>query len=109
MIRFVLFVSVVAIALWAVGPANTIAQEVAAVEIRDFAFGPAVVMVAVGGTVRWTNHDDFPHSVATEGSQLIASPFIAPGQQFSFTFRQAGSFSYRCGVHPTMLGQVIVQ
>ena len=39
------------------------------VRIRDFAFVPAVVTIAPGTTVTWTNSDDDPHAlVATDHS-----------------------------------------
>ena len=33
---------------------------------------------------------------------------LSPGQTFSFTFAQAGTFPYRCDIHPSMQGTVAV-
>ena len=72
------------------------------------AYAPGTVTVAVGGTVTWTNNDDTAHtSVATNGAWN--SGIIAPGGNFSRTFSSAGTFPYRCSIHPGMVGTVNVQ
>jgi plastocyanin len=80
-----------------------------AVTISGFAFAPASVTVKVGDTVTWTNKDSVPHTVtAADGS--FNSGSLAQGATFSFTFQKAGTFTYRCTVHPTMApATVIVQ
>ena len=32
-----------------------------------------------------------------------------PGAQFNFTFQSAGTFTYRCTIHPNMVATVTVQ
>ncbi len=80
------------------------------VDIQDFSFQPRDVRVSVGTGVRWVNRDsESPHSVAAEDGKTVTSPLIDPGKEFLFVFSQPGQFSYRCGVHPTMLGVIVVQ
>lgn len=79
------------------------------VEMRDFAFTPRDVTVTAGTTVRWVNVDDSPHAVAMEGGKPGSSQVIQPGQSHSFVFREPGTYTYRCGIHPTMLGEITVQ
>ncbi len=80
------------------------------VDIQGFSFQPRDLTVNVGTKVRWVNRDtESPHSVAAEDGKTITSPLIDPGKEFSFEFTQAGQMTYRCGVHPTMMGVIVVQ
>ncbi len=86
-----------------------VAQSGATIEVQvvDFAFEPAMVMIAPGTTVTWTNAGDRPHTVtADDGS--FDSGRLDPGEQFSFTFDEVGTFSYVCGFHPEMQASVMV-
>ncbi|MDR3686702.1 MAG: cupredoxin family copper-binding protein [Coriobacteriia bacterium] len=83
------------------------ATSSAAVTIANFAFSPSNVTVAVGGTVTWTNNDSVPHTVT--GADFDSGP-LSPGKTFSHTFPKAGSFDYKCTIHPSMApGKVTVQ
>jgi plastocyanin len=72
------------------------------------AFGANPLTVAVGTTVAWTNNDSTIHTSVANGSQWNSGS-ISPGQTFRFTFSTAGTFSYRCTIHPNMVGTVTVQ
>ncbi len=85
------------------------AQSAVTVDIQDFSFQPHEWTIPVGGTVHWVNHDEWPHHVAAEDGKGFNSGVLAPGKDFRFTFTQPGRFSYRCGIHPTMLGVITVQ
>lgn len=77
------------------------------VSIQDFFFAPAQMTVRPGTTVTWVNNGPSPHTVtADDGS--FDSETLQPGQSFSFTFANAGTFSYHCEIHPSMTGSVIV-
>jgi plastocyanin len=82
------------------------AAKAAAVEMKEFAFQPATVEIAVGGTVTWTNADSATHTVKGDG---WASGDLAQGATFSHAFDTAGTFAYSCGIHPSMTGEVIVK
>jgi plastocyanin len=88
---------------------NPAAGGGATVDISGFAFSPASVTVKVGDSVTWTNKDSAPHTVtAADGS--FDSGSLAQGASFSFTFQKAGTYTYRCTVHPSMpTATVIVQ
>ncbi len=88
-----------ALPLAAAAPAN------ATVQIADFAFGPATVTVAPGGTVTWSNEDGDRHSILLDGTE---SERLETGGTYSRTFASAGEFSYLCGLHPSMTGTVVV-
>jgi plastocyanin len=74
-----------------------------AVEIRNNAYAPPDLTVAVGDTVVWHNYDGETHSVV---GGPINSPDIAPGAEFSWTFDSASEVSYTCRFHPYMTGVV---
>lgn len=70
-------------------------------------FTPAIVTVQAGSTVTWTNSDITGHTTtATGGAWNVA---LAPGGSFSRAFPTAGSFDFKCTIHPGMTGTVIVQ
>jgi plastocyanin len=58
--------------------------------------------------VKWTNQDSAAHTVTADDGSFDSGQ-MAQGATFSFTFSKAGTFSYKCGNHPTMLGKVVVQ
>jgi plastocyanin len=106
--RIVLGVAMVVCAAAALGAPYTAAQEAVGIDIRDFAFEPRTMGVGTGMAVRWLNRDDVPHNVTMLNRQPGSSGTIGPGATHTFTFRAAGRFTYRCAVHPTMLGEVVV-
>ena len=85
-----------------------------AVSIQNFAFVPASVTVPIGTTVTWTNQDSAPHQVVSDATPLFSvgalftSNQFAQGQKYSFTFNNAGTFEYHCGIHPFMKGTITV-
>jgi plastocyanin len=80
----------------------------AEVKIDNFTFGPQTVTVPIGATVTWTNHDDIPHTVvSTDG--VFKSKVRDTDEKFSYTFAQAGTYTYFCSIHPKMTGKVVVQ
>lgn len=84
------------------------------VPIRDFAF-PLEVAIGAGETVIWTNDEPaIPHDVVwgspgrPEAGSLFASPLLRPGEAFSYTFSEPGTYEYFCSLHPNMRGAVVV-
>src|SRR4051794_29913475 len=77
------------------------------VSLKGVSFQPQNLSVPVGTTVTWRNDepDKTIHSV-TGGP--LASPDLAPGQSYSFTFNTAGTFTYHCRFHGYMEGQITV-
>lgn len=83
------------------------------IDVRNIAFRPQAVSVAVGTVVTWTNNDDVPHTVtAGKPDDAPSGEFDAPletkGATFTFSFSKAGTFAYYCKVHPQMTGTVTV-
>ncbi len=77
------------------------------VTIKNFAFDPPTITIKVGMTVVWTNQDSATHSI-TSDTGIWDSGGIAQGATYSRVFDTAGTFTYKCGIHPTMKGTIIV-
>ena len=83
--------------------------NVVSVSIVDFAFNPKTITIPVGTTVRWTNNGSAPHTVtSTSSPKAFDSGTLNSGDTFQHTFTTAGQFPYRCNIHPSMTGMVIV-
>lgn len=91
-------------------------EAAATVEILEFAYGPKEIRISVGDTVRWTNRDEFLHTVT---SGAVDGPENKPdgkfdedldeaGSEATVTFDEAGTFTYFCKQHNAMDGVVIV-
>jgi plastocyanin len=86
---------------------SDVADE-AAISIADFTFSPSDAPVAVGATVTWTNDDSLAHT-STSSDGVWNSDTLQPGDTFSFTFEEAGTFAYTCSIHPSMSGSITVE
>ncbi len=78
------------------------------IKIDNFSFSPATITVPVGTTVRWTNRDDIPHTVVSEGEIFKSKP-LDTDDQFTYTFTKPGTYAYFCSIHPRMMANIIVQ
>ncbi|MEU0073063.1 cupredoxin family copper-binding protein [Streptomyces sp. NPDC006332] len=80
------------------------------VDIMNMKFGDGKqLVVEVGQTVRWTNHDSAPHTVTTTKAPVkFDSGTLNKGDSWSYTFTKAGTYEYYCAVHPDMVSSVKV-
>lgn len=100
-------VSIAGCASYSPAPSPTTqASNTANVTIQGFSFQPSEVTVARGGTVTWTNQDPTQHTVKFADSE---SAPLGKGSTYQKKFDTAGTYDYRCGIHPSMTGKVIVQ
>lgn len=82
----------------------------ASIEIAgDAIFSPSSLVVPVGTTVTWKNAGSVAHTVTGDDLAFDNSGPLDAGQSFSQTFTKPGTFIYRCGPHPYMVGTVVVQ
>jgi plastocyanin len=77
------------------------------VQIRDFAFEPQSLPVAIGSEVTWVNDDEEPHLVVGPAGDFKSQP-LDTGDRFSFRFDKPGTYKYFCSLHPHMIGTIIV-
>lgn len=108
----------VGLSLWVSAPAHSQSPTTAAtVQIRQFAFEPQTITIPAGSEIRWVNEDVAGHQITTGtvGAQgpkpdgRISSGLFFRGEAFSTTFSEPGEYPYYCGVHPFMLGKVVVR
>jgi plastocyanin len=76
--------------------------------LDPWVFAPSSLQVPPGTTVTWVNRTATIHAVTGNDLAFDDSGPIAPGQSFSTTFEQPGTYRYRCGPHPGMMGEIIV-
>ena len=113
--RLMRFLALAAVALAAVvlvgcsGEAAANASPVATTSVelpKSYKFAPPAIVVDVGDTVTWTNHDDFTHNVTFPGEPALT---MRPGETVTRAFPTAGEFAYQCSLHPRdMNGSVTV-
>ncbi|HEX6780675.1 MAG TPA: cupredoxin family copper-binding protein [Solirubrobacterales bacterium] len=77
------------------------------VDIVEFTYQPDPAVVRAGGKVIWQNQDTAPHT-ATADDGSFDTGTIEKGKIGSETFKEAGTFTYFCAIHPTMHGTVEV-
>ena len=85
------------------------AQGVTRVNLQDYAFVPANIVVDVGTTVTWTNNDNAGHTVTSDDGSELSSLLFGQTETFSHTFDRPGEYLYHCGPHPNMKGLVTVR
>jgi plastocyanin len=79
------------------------------IAINDKEFVPRVVVVPVGSTVRFLNHDPFDHNVfsVSEGNSFDLGQY-GRGEAKGWTFTAPGLVRIFCNVHPRMVAFVQV-
>jgi plastocyanin len=80
------------------------------VDIAKFAFVPNDITIEPGTRVRWTNHDETPHTVTSQaGKKVLSSPGLDLDDRYEFVFTDEGDYAYFCTVHPMMTAVVHVR
>lgn len=104
--------TIAAIALTACGDNDAAAPATppptSAIRIAGFAFSPATLTVSRGSTVTWTNVDAALHTVTSDGTTFDSGSF-GQNSTFQFNASQPGTFQYRCAIHASMRGTLVVQ
>ncbi len=80
------------------------------VSINAEGLEPSIVTIPIGSTVTWINFCDEPRAISI--GTTASSGIIMPGQSWSYTFTQAGRFSYNEALSDTMgvwNGTIIVE
>jgi plastocyanin len=88
-------------------PAGEDLERSVKVEIVDFAYSPDPVRVQTGGKVIWQNMDSAPHT-ATADDGSFDTGTLEEGKLKSESFKEPGTYTYFCQIHPTMHGTVEV-
>jgi len=78
------------------------------VVIDASSFAPKFLRAKVGDRIVWVNKDLLVHT-ATAKRGAFDSKEIPAGKSWSYTATAAGQFDYKCTLHPTMKGSLLVQ
>jgi plastocyanin len=97
---------------------QTVAQDAGTVSLHDNFFDPTTIDVTAGTTVVWDNAGLGQHTVVSDDGLFDSgqdkSQWLNPGQTFSFTLTQAGTYPYHCALHGAaggvgMSGTIVVE
>ena len=78
------------------------------IAINDKEYVPRVVVVPVGSTVRFVNHDPFDHNVFSAAEPAFDLGQYGRGETREWTFTSPGLVRVFCNVHPRMVAFVQV-
>jgi len=79
------------------------------VVIKNFAFGPATMVVPPGTKITVVNQDKAPHTI-TAANKSFDTGTIAGGKSGTFTAPSTpGTYPYVCTMHPSMTGTLTVK
>jgi plastocyanin len=85
------------------------AGETAEVVMEKMEFVPPKLKIKPGTTVTWVNREKRTnHSVLFEQENMLESDRLFPGETYQRTFDKPGTYPYRCGPHPEMVGVIEV-
>jgi plastocyanin len=87
-------------------PAN--AATTRTVKVYGSAFSPKSVTITAGDTITWVNRDNDRHQVYADHGGFV-SAILKHNQSFSFTFRAAGTYTYKDELHPKLRGTIVVK
>jgi plastocyanin len=73
---------------------------------QNFAFS-GLLTIPGGTTFTSLTRIDYAHVTADDGA--FDAGRLSNGQEFTFTFEQAGTYAYHCNIHRSMTGTITVQ
>ncbi len=99
----------VGLAIQGIGGVPAVEAKDKAVTVVEFAFEPKTVTIKQHETVTWLNTGVRDHTVTADDG-AFDSGALSTGDSFGNVFDTAGTFTYRCTIHPgQMRGTVIVK
>jgi plastocyanin len=72
-------------------------------------FTPSPVAMRVGQTISWKNADSIAHDSTQNGSGFTTGNLSAGATSSPIMMGTAGTFTYHCAIHPSMVGTITVQ
>lgn len=87
--------------------AGSAAADVKVSATDQLQFTPTASTAKVGQVVQWSNVGSVLHNITFDSGCLTDSQF-QPGSTWEITFSKAGSYSYKCTIHPGMDGKLTV-
>jgi plastocyanin len=72
-------------------------------------FVPNPIAMRVGQTLSWKNADSVTHDATQDGSGFTTGNVSAGATSSPIMMSTAGTFTYHCAIHPSMVGTITVQ
>ena len=85
----------------------TITPGASAKTTTAFSPNPFTESIATQATVTWVNDDGVTHRVVSD-APLFDSGNLGSGDNYTFTFTAAGTYTYHCSIHPHMVGTITI-
>jgi plastocyanin len=82
--------------------------KTAAMDQKGMKFVPHILIVTVGDSVKFLNHDGVAHNVYSPDNEGFNLGTFKEGEERSYTFTKPGVYSQLCSIHPEMLGYIFV-
>jgi plastocyanin len=89
------------------GPAAA-KPKTAAMDQQNMTFLPHVLVVSVGDTVKFLNHDNVVHNVYSPDNEGFNLGSFKQNEERTYTFAKPGAYTQLCSIHPEMLGFIYV-
>jgi plastocyanin len=75
--------------------------------IEEFLLMAMFLTIKAGTVLTWTNTDDEPHTLRSDGCPLRSA--VHAGESITFTFDKPGTYHCTCSIHPRMIVTVVVE
>jgi plastocyanin len=72
-------------------------------------FTPSPIAMRVGQTIGWMNADTITHTATQDGNLFNTGSVTAGARSSPVKMNTAGTFSYHCSIHQSMVGTITVQ
>ncbi len=115
LILVLVVVMLVLLIIVVVQKSRSTAMRHAYVTISQTGYMPREIKITKNTIVTWTNTDPSPHTVGANpypshnSLRSLASPSLAKGQGYSYTFNQPGTYFYHDDLNPTLNAKIVVQ
>ena len=86
----------------ACAPAAAGSSAAVTASIKDFKYAPEPIQAKVGDVVAWKNEDSAPHTATLEDDSCTTES-LAQGATGALTFSAAGTYTYKCRIHPAQM------
>jgi plastocyanin len=90
------------------GPKGAAKPQTKAMDQKSMAFIPHLMVVTVGDTVEFLNHDNVVHNVYSPDNEGYNLGSFKQEEKAKYTFAQEGAYTQLCSLHPEMLAWIFV-
>jgi plastocyanin len=92
-----------AVALLIVLSTSGVSAATRTVEVFNFGFNAKALKIPMGDSVRWHNGTQTDHTSTANMFGLWSQNLSGPSTSPAVLFQRAGTFAYRCVIHPTKM------